>query len=52
MRTLWIEDNLHDAGAITQVDEDQASVIAPPVNPTGQRYYLTNMDTTQVPAAM
>ena len=34
-RRLGVEHELHEPGAVSQVDEDQPAVIAPPVYPTG-----------------
>ena len=39
-RALGVEDELHEPGAVAQVDEDQAAVIAPPVHPAGHAHRL------------
>ena len=31
---IGVEDSLHDAGAVAQVDEDQIAVVPAPVNPS------------------
>ena len=36
-RALGIHHELHDAGAVAQVDEDEAAVIAPPADPARER---------------
>ena len=36
-RLLRVEDDLHEAGAVAQVDENEPAVVAPPVHPPGQR---------------
>ena len=33
---IRVEHHLHDAGAVPQVDEDEAAVVAPAMNPAGQ----------------
>jgi hypothetical protein len=34
-RRFGMKDELHESGAVAQIDEDQAAVIAPPVDPAG-----------------
>ena len=47
---VGIEDGLHDAGAVTQVDEDQVAVIPAPVNPSRQCNLLSLVVTSQLSA--
>ncbi len=45
-----VNDHLHDAVAITKVDEDQAAVVASAVDPTGEPYASTNVAWAQCAA--
>jgi hypothetical protein len=42
-RAFWVADHLRHPIAVTDIQEDQAAVIAPPVYPTGQLYLLANL---------
>jgi len=44
---LWAEDDLHKAGGVAKIDEDEAAVVAPTVNPAGQRDGLAFVGRTQ-----
>ena len=41
-RRLGVEDELDDAGAVAQVDEDQPAVVAPAVDPAGHAHALAD----------
>jgi hypothetical protein len=47
---IWLEDDLNESCAIPQVNEDNASVIAPSVDPAAQDDLLTYMLGTQLTA--
>ena len=49
---VGVEDDLHDAGAVAQVDEGDAAVVAAPVHPAGQRDPLADVPHAQVPAVV
>jgi len=44
------KDDLHKAGAVAQIAEENASVIAPAVDPSGQRFGFTDITRGQFPA--
>ena len=47
---VGVEDGLHDAGAVAQVNEDQVAVIPSPVNPSRQRNLPSLVVTSQLSA--
>src|SRR3954454_6003602 len=47
---LRVDDELHDAGAVAQVDEDQAAVVAAAVHPSGQAHLGAAAVGAQLPA--
>jgi hypothetical protein len=47
-----ITDHLGDAIAIAQIQKDQATVVAPPVNPARQRHMLANVCFVQFPTCV
>ena len=49
---LRIEDGLHEAVVVTQVDEDEATVVSPPVHPAGERDRLALVRGTQFAAGV
>jgi hypothetical protein len=44
-----VDHDLRDAVAVAQVEEDQRSVVAPPVDPAGQAARLPASDRAQLP---
>ena len=49
---LWMQDDLHDARSVAQVDEDDAAVVAPSVDPAGQRDIGPSVFASQVAAVV
>ena len=47
---LWVEDDLHDAFAVSQVDENQTAVVASAVHPARQQHCVTNVLCPDLPA--
>ena len=45
-----VNDHLHDAVAVTKVDEDEAAVISAAMNPTGEPYASTDVTRAQCAA--
>lgn len=39
---LVIDDDLHQTGVVTKIDEGHATVVAAPIDPTGERHLLTD----------
>ena len=47
-REAGIEDELHEAGAVAQVDEDEIAVVAPAGHPAGQPHVAPDVGDTQL----
>ena len=47
-----MDDDLDDALSVPQIDEDQSSQVAAPVNPSHDSHFLTNMLQAQVTAVL
>jgi hypothetical protein len=52
LHRLRVHDDLHQAAAITQIDEDEAAVVAPPVNPSRQHDVRAGIARAQVAAVV
>ena len=47
-RDSRVEDELHEAGAVAQVDEDEVAVVAPASHPAGEPHLATHVGGTQL----
>ena len=47
---VGVEDGLHDAGSVAQVDEDEVAVVSPPVDPSRQGDLLSLVVASQFSA--